>query len=326
MTSLVRTTQTKSSAFDAVVHATHQAAGGANPLVEPWRELLWYLACLDSVWIEAGGTGRALRQRLSAREMRVEGDLGWVIGPGFQIHCFLDEWHAMHPRLVPSAAIPDGFRITDQAGTSLLSLGVDSPADRFALRILARAHALDRQWRCDTRTGEDRATRVSRHLQQLSAWLEAGARPLEVGDIAEVCGWLTLTPERLHRRGRAMRAEPEHIPLFLQTVAEQALAVRVLTGTGGLAQCCEGVFDRTAYDGNGWLELVADGACFRLDPATVHSAWVLSRCDADRAWHQLRLYDAEGGAILLMESLPVPGCGEHPIWRALIGAVSAPTA
>jgi len=67
--------------------------------------------------------------------------------------------------------------------------------------------------------------------------------------------------------------------------------------------------------------LSGEGACLRLDPESIDSAWVVERLGPDGRRHQLRLYDESGRALLLMEDLAPAGGAPSPIWRLLVNAL-----
>ncbi len=161
---------------------------------------------------------------------------------------------------------------------------------------------------------------LAKRLQNLVRWQET-TRPLDTGDIAEACGWLSLNPARMQSRGRARPVEPELISCFLETLADQTLAVRVLAGTSGVAQCFQGSFHAYRVLEDDWIQLLAEQACLQLEPAAIDSAWVLERPGPDGARHQLRLYDEHGRALVFIEDLPIWSERESPIWRTLVKAL-----
>ncbi|AFL72515.1 SbmA/BacA-like family transporter [Thiocystis violascens] len=200
-----------------------------------WEELLWDLACLDPVRIETAIPGVALGQSVELQGIQFRDDMGLAEGTTFGLCCFLDEWHAMRPRSESKAEPPTGFDIEAHDRGTLLTLAADRQSHGFALRVLMGAYQAESRRVVPFRRRTDTASRLARHLSDLAGYRDWSGSPLDVGDIAEACGWLSLTPARMQVRGRIRLAAPELIPCLLETIADQALVVRVLTGKAGVA-------------------------------------------------------------------------------------------
>lgn len=297
--------------------------GPASPmrLTGHWTELLWDLACLDPVWVETRASSVSLRQRMQLQAIHIQEGIGLAQGSSFGLHAFLNTWHALVLR--PEA--PDrrfrGLAIEARDRTELLELSIDEQAHPFALQTLIHAYRMeDGRVVPLTRQGAHRPG-LSEHMHTLARWRERGHQGLDIADLAECCGWLSLTPARLQARGRARLATSELIPCFLETVADQSLMTRVVTGTAGAVQTFEGGFHACRKCADGWIEMLGESVRLRLDPESIDSAWVVERSAVDGSRHQLRLYDESGRALLLMED-PVPAGGTpNPIWRLLINAL-----
>lgn len=286
-----------------------------------WEELLWDLACLDPVWIETSATGVALRQAVELHGIRVADDMGIAEGATFGLYCFLDDWHALRPRTAEGVGDPTGFDIEDRDREPLLSLAVDGRAHAFALRVLMATYQAGSGRVVPFRRYTQRAPRLAKHLRDLVTYQETSAEPLNTGDIAEACGWLTLTPARMQVRGRVRLAATELVPCFIEAVAEQALAVRVLTGSASVAQSHRGCLHSYRRRRDDWVELASERAQLMLELSAIDSAWVLERPTPEGTRHQLRLYDDHGRALLLMDDLSSAEQPESPLWRTLIKAL-----
>lgn len=285
-----------------------------------WEELFWDLACLDPLWIETATPGVTLGQSVELQGIRFREDMGLAEGATFGLCCFLDEWHAMRPRSEPRSEEPRGLVIEARDWSRLLSLTPSRQTDAFALRVLTAVYRAENRPVVPFRRRTDTTSRLAKHLRDLVSYEDWSAHPLDVGDISEACGWLTLTPARMQVRGHIRLAAPELIPCLLETVADQGLGVRVLTGTAGVAQSFQGCFNAYWQRQDEWVELTSEGARLTLEPAAVDSAWVLERPGPEGPRHQLRLYDDHGRALLLMEDLPISGRAESPVWRTLVKA------
>ncbi|AFL75987.1 heme degradation protein [Thiocystis violascens] len=301
-------------------HATH-----ALRLTGHWPELLWDLACLDRVWIETATPEISLAQMAPLLGIRVHQDIGLATGRRLALHLFLEQWHAL--RILPEDGGTEPRRLCfeNRQGTALLTLSLDPRANGFALRTLARTHRAERERAIPLPRRPDFWTSQAHPLfvQALAERWPDDAGTSAFTDIAEICGWLRLIPARLRDQGRITLVDPELIPCFLETLTEQALPVRVLAGTAGVAHRFDGAFHiHQRLEGN-WLQLLGDQARLRLDLGAIDSAWVFQPAGtgASAPRRQLRLYDESGRALALIDDLPRVGGTENPIWRTLINAL-----
>jgi putative heme degradation protein len=143
---------------------------------------------------------------------------------------------------------------------------------------------------------------------------------VDLMDLAEATGQLQLSPERLRERGRANAVDAELVPCFLEALAEQALPIRIATGTAGVAQSLDCAFFCHRRDG-AWQTLQSDSARLRIDTSEIDSAWIsrVSHAANEQTW--LRLYDARGRSLATIGSVPGFVVGENPIWRTLVNAL-----
>ncbi len=143
-----------------------------------------------------------------------------------------------------------------------------------------------------------------------------------LADLAEVCGWRRFTSARLHARGRLTLVDAELIPCFLEALTDQALPVRILMGTAGVAHRFEGAFHIHERRKDSWIHLMGDDVRLRLDAGAIDSAWIFQRADTFARNRQIRLYDESGRALVVIEDLPGFGGAENPIWRTLVNVLS----
>jgi len=286
-----------------------------------WTELLWDLACLDPLWVETRLSGIRLRQRMQLQAIHIDEGIGLACGESFRLHVLLNTWHALVQRPESVERRFQDLAIEARDRSELLSLSVDAQTHPFALQTLIRAYRIEEGRVMPLSRPDVRQSGLSAHMHTLARWREQGRQDVEIADLAECCGWLNLTPARLRAQGRARLAAAELIPCFLETVANQSLMTRVMMGTAGAVQRFDGCLHTYRKCVDGWVELSGEGACLRLDPESIDSAWVVERLGPDGRRHQLRLYDESGRALLLMEDLAPAGGAPSPIWRLLVNAL-----
>lgn len=276
--------------------------GPAEP--EDWAQPLWDLGHQGRIWIETGGSECRLAQVGSLAGIRIGDGVALLRSGRLGLGLLLD-----HPSR-PGAAQPGtnghlgtGLWIDDRGMTTQLRLVpaavLPSPSDGSLTGLRGRWEALAR--------------------------LQGRARPHESAspgfeDIAELCGWLRLDESRLRGNGRAILADPDLVPCLLETLAEQALPVRVAVGDGGVVQWADDAFhsfdltrDQVRVQGEGLRLVLARGA--------IDSAWVLIQGQGPSARRQVRLYGDDGRALALIESAPRPGQSDCPLWRTLANAL-----
>ncbi len=153
-------------------------------------------------------------------------------------------------------------------------------------------------------------------------WQDGGHRDPDFADLAEVCGWFPLNSARLRNQGQLTLVDHELVPCFLEAITDQALPVRILTGTPGVAHRFEGAFHLHECRRNSWIQLRGDDARLRLDAGAIDSAWIFQHAGTPQPSRQLRLYDESGRALALIDDVPGFGGTENPIWRTLVNALS----
>ncbi len=299
-------------------------ATGILRLTGCWPELLRDLARLDRVWIETAIPGLDMAQAALLQGIRIEQNIAQATGRRFALHLFLDQWHVL--RTLPDGEIedPQQLRIEDQSRTTLLTLSLDHRSNGFALRTLLRNHQAERQRVVPLHRRTDRVATASNYaafIRVLNQHSQVGVDDPDSLDIGEVCGWQRLSPERLREQGQIQPVDPEQIACFLGALADQALPVRVLTGTAGVAHRFDGAFYFHQRRAGSWLQLLGDDVRLRIETAAIDSAWVFRRQGASGQRRQLRLYDASGRALAVIENLPGFDQAENPIWRTLINTL-----
>ncbi|EXJ14939.1 hypothetical protein [Imhoffiella purpurea] len=286
-----------------------------------WTEMLWDLACLGRVRVETRIPGIQVSQRIHLQGLHLREGLGYAAGPGFELYCLLDAWHAMRPSTSNLSDPGVGLCIEGVDRETLMRVSAEPGGPAFLLKTFLGIHCPHGGRTAPMRADADRFTRLDKWMQTLAAVLRLGGSPPDVGDLAEVGGRLTLNPARMQSRGRARLAAPELVPCFLEAVSDQSLGVRLFTGTRGVAQSCTGCFHSFRQRKGDQLRWSGDLAEVRFDAEAIDSAWVLERPGPRGGRYQLRLYDAEGRALMLIESSEPPGRPENPIWQSLIRAL-----
>lgn len=298
-------------------------ANGILRLTGCWPELLRNLARLDRVWIETAIPGLEMAQVALLQGIRIEHDIAQATGRRFSLYLFLDQWHVL--RTVPEGEIdePQQLRIEDRLQAPLLTLSLDHRSNSFALRTLLRNHQAERQRVVPLRRHTDRTATANyaAFIRTLNQLWQGGVDDPDSLDIGEVCGWQCLSPERVREQGQIQPVDPAQIAGFLGALADQAVPVRVLTGTAGAAHRFDGAFYFHQRRGGSWLQLLGDDVRLRIETAAIDSAWVFRRQGASGQRRQLRLYDVSGRALAIIENLPGFDQAEHPIWRTLINTL-----
>ena len=283
-----------------------------------WEPFLQHLPAAGQIEIRTDLPGVSLEHHGHWRGVALGESFGLATGRRFRLWLLLDHW-ARFALLDAGNGDSAGLRrlgILNLQGTTLMELGVPQGGRDPALDALIRSHgareagdAPGRRQQCRSDTGRDPHHTCS----------EIGvARAFD--DIAEATGRLHLHPARLRERGRATAVDAELIPCFLEALAEQALPVRLLTGTQGVAHSFDGAFFGHRRMGS-WSRLQGDSAELRIDAARIDSAWVLKVPGEKAEQASLRLYDHQGRSITNIAAVPGFDHGENPIWRTLINAL-----
>jgi putative heme degradation protein len=212
--------------------------------------------------------------------------------------------------------------ILDKDGASLLDLGFGEEHREIASEVLNRCR---HQSQSPSRSKAKAA--MQRHgaaLQQDSVVLRrlmAGlGDSIDLADLAEAMDELRLSPARLRERGHVKAVDAELVPCFLEALAEQALQVRIATGTPGVAHSLDCAFFGHRRDG-AWQTLHSDSARLRIDTSQIDSAWVVTVAEAANERTSLRLYDTQGRLLTQLSSVPGFVAVENPIWRTLVNAL-----
>jgi hypothetical protein len=298
-----------------------------------WAELLSDLGCLGRVWIETESSALTLAHRETLFGLRVQDAMGQVQGEGFALRLLLGRFDALRAAGPPSdspAPMGESLLIEDARRRPLVALRLAPKQDTtgFVLRTLLRAHGV---------SGRRLRPRPQRPARQQPAPLHAlqtvvghpaivqrGVQ-LDDGigrmDQAELSGLLALHPRRLRERGSAVGVDPDLVPCALESLADQAVPMRIITGNDGCVRWVDAA-PFAARRGNGWYYLCGDDLTLRLDTTLLDSAWVVRCGDHPAAPRELRLYDVAGRAIAVLRSLPTAGGGEHSVWATLIDALS----
>jgi putative heme degradation protein len=212
------------------------------------------------------------------------------------------------------------FRVLDVQGAPLLDLGFGEGRQEIALEALIGRHNVCRipSWSeaASTLTGNPQSFNGNVLRRQMA---ELGGSP-NADDIAEATGQLRLYPARLRERGHVAAVDVELIPCFLEALAEQALPVRIVTGTSGVAHSLDSTFFGYRREGS-WQALRGDSSLFRIDASKIDSAWVLNVSEGAREHTTLRLYDARGRSLATLGAAPGFAAEENPIWRTLVNAL-----
>lgn len=255
---------------------------------------------------------------------RIQGAFGTVSGRRFTLRMMLDRWSHIDLSRTDAADAGQTRRLSvlDAQGTALLELGFGEGHQEVALESLIQRNNLLR-----FPSGPEPASTLAENAEGLRG--DALCRQVaELGDsldavdvdVAEATGLLRLGPARLRERGRATAVDVELIPCFLEALAEQALHIRIATGTAGVAHSLDSAFFRYQREGS-WHALRGDSSLFRIDASTIDSAWVLNVSETACDYSTLRLYDAQGRSLATLGAAPGFVAEENPIWRTLVNAL-----
>ncbi|HSO81579.1 hypothetical protein [Thiocapsa sp.] len=250
---------------------------------------------------------------------RIEGSSGIASGRRFTLRMLLGRWSHIDPSATDAADRDrrGGLAVLDMKGVPLLDLGFGEDRRGVASDILTRCPALCRapSW-SEPSTGRN-GDAGKLDVDAVRALVK---QPGDSVDLAEATGQLRLSPARLRERGCAKAVDAALVPCFLEALAEQALPVRIATGTAGVAHSVDCAFFGHRRDGV-WQTLRSDSARLRIDTSKIDSAWVLKVSEAAHEQTSLRLYDARGRSLATIVSLPGFVAGENPIWRTLVNAL-----
>ncbi|WP_296700469.1 hypothetical protein [Thiocapsa sp. UBA6158] len=287
--------------------------------VDRWAAFLRELVGAGEIRICTRQPAVTLEHRSNWPDTRIEDSLGIASGRRFTLRMLLDRWSHID-RSATDAADRDrrgDLAILDMKGAPLLDLGFGEDHRGLSSDILTRCRAL-----CRAPSGSEPSPKRNGDAGKLDVDAVRGL-VAELGDsldLAEATGQLRLSPARLRECGCAKAVDAALVPCFIEALAEQALPVRIATGTAGVAYSLDCAFFGHRRDGL-WQTLRSDSARWRIDTSKIDSAWVLKVSEAAHEQTSLRLYDARGRSLATIVSLPGCVAGENPIWRTLVNAL-----
>ena len=308
----------------------HSPASPANRSASGfWPELLSDLSCLGDAWVETESPALTLAHRAGLAGLRVQHDIAHLQGKDFALRLLLEGCDALSPMLPPCGAVAspvESLFIEDAQRRPLLTLHLAPQEDpsRFLLRTLLRTYGIGtRRLRpaphrpLSLRGPQAAAGHAAAILEQRCAGLDDG---IELMDQAELSGLLALQPRRLRDHGSAIGVDPDLVPCALEALADHAVPIRIVTGNDACVRRVDGA-PFAARRGRGWQYLRGDDLTLRLDTTLLDSAWVFQPGDDATAPRELRLYDVDGRAIMVLRSLPSLSGAEHAVWTTLMNAL-----
>jgi putative heme degradation protein len=294
-----------------------------------WPELLSDLGCLGDLWVETESPALTLAHHADLTGLRAQRDTAHVRGEDFALRLLLEHCDALSPMLPPCGAVAspvESLFIEDAQRRPLLTLHLapqDDPS-RFLLRTLLRTYGIGaRRLRpapyrpASLRGPQAAAEHAAAALEQRCAGLDDG---IKLMDQAELSGLLALQPRRLRDHGSAIGVDPDLVPCALEALTDHAVPIRIVTGNDACVRRVDGA-PFAARRGRGWQYLRGDDLTLRLDTTLLDSAWVFQPSDDPAAGRELRLYDVDDRAIMVLRSLPSRSGAEHPVWTTLINAL-----
>jgi len=309
---------------------------------EGWQALLWDLGALGEVWVETASAALTLSHRTALTGLLVHADLGHLQGEDHALRLLLERARALRGTGLGAVWQGAALSIEGRDRQPVLTLRPAGGADPtlFVLRALLAAHG-----------GVNRSIQPARHLvrtpagprprratprpaPQVVALGPAGTHPaarlgercaglddaLDLADMAELCGLLRLDPNRLRQRGQVQRVDPVLIPVLLETLCEQLVSLRLITGNDALIRRVD-IVPYASTGGIGGFYLRGERVSLRLDPAAIATALVVRRTDTPLPRREVRLYDETGRALLILGAAD-DAVSEPPVWRALVDALT----
>lgn len=216
-----------------------------------------------------------------------------------------------------------GFSLHDVGGRPVIDFTAMDDVSRFAFRAMRTAYGLRPHPSEHGRWLESaQSIRLPRHMQEPKGF---GTLPQDAdgsGGCPRFESFDRSMPHahRLRDEGRASAIDPDLIPPFLDAMVDQAVAIQVLTGGQALAHRFHDPFyDLRRHDG--WMELTGHDARFSIHTPSVVGAWIVTEDSPAGGFSQLRLYDATGRSLAILQAKPNQRGPENPIWRVLVKAL-----
>lgn len=287
-----------------------------------WAGFLRGLADAGPIRIGTSLPGVALEHQGSWPGASIKGSFGIASGRRFRLRMLLARWSRID---MPEPDAADAGRhrqlsILDMQGIPVLDLGFGEDRQGSASENLTRHLAASRATSWSESAPRMTADTEDFNDDTLRGLMAELGDSIDLIDLAEATGQLRLSPARLRERGRANAVDAELVPCFLEALAEQALPIRIATGTAGVAHSLDCAFFCHRRDG-AWQTLQSDAARLRIDTSEIDSAWISRVCNAANEQTWLRLYDARGRSLATIGSVPGFVVGENPIWRTLVNAL-----
>jgi hypothetical protein len=285
-----------------------------------WAQPLWALGQQGRLWIESGGPECRLAQVGSLAGIRVGDRVALLQSGRLGLGVLLGRPQSQGA--IPggsSGHLGTGLWIDDRDGTALLRVShLAGPPDLGPIPAPAPALAAAHGPAQESLPGLRRRWESLARIHDLARPAQSAGPGFD--DIAELCGWIRLDEARLRERGRAILADPDLVPCLLETLAEQALPVRVAVGDGAVVQWVDDAFH--CYEARQeQVQIQGAGLRLALSRAALDSAWVLIQGQGPGARRQVRLYGEDGRALALIESAARPGQSDCPLWRTLANAL-----
>ncbi|MFD2111348.1 hypothetical protein [Thiorhodococcus fuscus] len=289
-----------------------------------WSDLLRDLTRLDHMRIETAVPGARLNQSVHLQGIRVQNGFGLAAGRHFRLHVLLERWHRLRPLADHQRPAVSGIRIEDTNHQALLDLRVDSDADHSTLaELLDRYHSEPARILPHQRFGwRNTPPTEPSHLGCMDCKWRSDCGTQEMIDVARVCDWpLDIGMDRSLDRNTTAIAAESALEL-LRIVADQALPIRLLMGTPGVAQRFDGAFHRLERKDSGSLALIGDEVEFHLQPSRIGSAHIAEHRTHSGRHRQIWLQTSRGRTWAILEDLPGFCETETPLWRTLINSLT----
>lgn len=286
---------------------------------DTWAAFLWGLCGAGQIRIGTSLPAVTLEHYGHWPGARIKGAFGIASGRRFTIEMVLERWSHIEPSAIAQAnqGRLSRLSILDRHNTSVLDLGFDE--DRLSVDFSTLTRGLVAGHHASS---AEALTSHSRNAGQFNreALRDHRTESGDSVDLAEATGQLRLSPARLRERGQANAVDTELVPCFLEALAEQAMPIRLATGTPGVAHSIDTIFFCHRREGS-WQTLQGDRARFQIDTSRIDSAWVVKAQGAAPEQASLRLYDATGRLLATVGSSPGHIATENPIWRTLVNAL-----